>query len=200
VTPLDTELDDLASKIRQLSTRAVVALFWASSSALLPEFEAWAAHSGEQTEPVLRTALAVAQRFAVHGTEEPEAASLLAALEASTPSGVSTDEVSSTSAQDCWICGDVSIRVLVDQGYDAGPCIEYALEPVLSAASEALYGVSQIGSGGQEQEQVRMLLRHSKVAASLEFCRWATDFLNDRTAPTERDLLLLNSRASVLRP
>jgi hypothetical protein len=200
VTLLDDELDDLASKIRLLSMRSVVGLFWACSGALVPEFQAWAEHREEHTEPLLRTALAAAYEFAAHGTEVASKRSLLSALEGATPSGVSPDEVSSASAQDCWICADVSIRVLVDQGYDAGPAIEYALQPVISAASETLYGVSQLGASDQEQEQVRMLLQHPKVVGALKFCRWATEFLKGRPSPIEHDLALLSSRASALQP
>jgi hypothetical protein len=200
VTPLDVELAELASKIDSLPKRSLVGLFWACSGALVPEFRAWAAHRGEHTEPLLAAAMAAAHGFAAHGSEPPRAASMLAALEASAPAGDSPDGVSSTSAQDCWICADVGIRVLVDQGYDAGPAIEYALEPVVSAASEELYGVSQLGTSGEEEEQVRVLLQHRKVAAALEFCRWATDFLQDRPSPTEKDLALVSSRASALAP
>jgi hypothetical protein len=200
VTLLDAELADLASKIRLLSMRSVVGLFWACSGALLPEFQAWAVHREEHTEPLLRTALAAAHEFAAQGTGVPRARSLLVALEGSTPSGVSPDEVSAASAQDCWICADVSIRVQVDHGYDAGLAIEYALEPVISAASETLYGVSQIGTSDQEQEQIRVLLQHPKVVAALEFCHWATGFLNGRPSPVEDDLALLSSRASALQP
>jgi len=198
MTPIDAELTELASRIESLSKRSLVGFFWACSGALLPEFQAWAAHRGERTEPLLRFAMAAVHEFAAHGTEPPGAARLLAALEASTPAGDSSDDVSSTSAQDCWICADVGIRVLVDRGYDAGPAIEYALEPVISAASEDLYGVSQLGTSDEEEEQVRGLLQHRKVTAALEFCRWATDFLQDRPSPAEEDLTLISSRASVL--
>lgn len=102
------------------------------------------------------------------------------------------------SAQDCWICADIGIRVLVDKNYKAGPAIEYALEPALSAASEELYGVSQLGTSDEEEEQIRVLLRHRKVAAALEFVRWATDYLQDRPEPAEEDLALVSSRATAL--
>jgi hypothetical protein len=195
MTPFDAELAGLVVKIESLHKRALVALFWACSGALLPEFRAWASYRGDQRERLLELAISAAREFAAHGTEPLEAADLLAALEASTPAGVS-----STSAQDCWICADVGIRVLVDQGYDAAPAIEYALEPVVSAATEELYGVSQLGTSDDEEEQVRALMEHHKVMAALEFCRWATGFLRARLSPTEDDLQKLSSRASVLAP
>jgi hypothetical protein len=125
---------------------------------------------------------------------------LLASLEAAMPAGDSPDEVSATSAQDCWICADIGIRVLVDKGYNAAPAIEYALESILTAMSEELYGVSQVGTSEEEEAQIRMLLQHPKVAAAFEFVRWATDFLKGRAMPTDEDLALVSSRAAVLSP
>jgi len=199
MTPLDRELVALASKIDSLSKRSVVGLFWACSTALLPEFQAWAAHRGEQTEPLLRAAMTVAYEFAAHGTEPPRATPLLAELEASTPPGESPDAFSSQSAQDCWICADVSIRILVES-YDPGPAIWFALEPLISVVSEELYGVSQIGASDEEEEQVRVLLQQRKVAEALEFLRWATEFLQGHSSPTDDDLALVRSRASALSP
>jgi hypothetical protein len=198
MTQLDTQLSELASRIDSLSRRSLAGLFWACAGALLPEFRAWAAHRGERTEPILTEALSAAYAFAVRVTTPPQA--LLAALEASTPEGDSPDEVPSTAAQDCWICADIGIRVPLDPSYDAGPAIEYALEPVLVAVTEELFGVSQLGTSDEEEAQVAALLRHPKVAAAVEFCRWATDFLQDQPEPNEADLALVSSRAVVLAP
>jgi hypothetical protein len=198
MTSLDAEFAELASRIDSLSKRSLVGLFWACSSALVPAFRAWAAHRGAHTELLLRSALASAHSFATQGIDPQSPAHLLASIEASTPAGNSPDEVSATSAQDCWICADVAIRVLVDEAYRAGPAIEYALEPVLSAASEELFGVSQLGTSDEEEEQVRLLLRHREVAAALEFVRWATAFLQDRPLPAEEDLAIVGSRAAAL--
>ena len=46
MTAYDAALDDLADRIRKLPVRALVALFWACGTALLPEVEAWARHQG----------------------------------------------------------------------------------------------------------------------------------------------------------
>src|SRR5207249_3188730 len=107
---------------------------------------------------------AAARNFGSGEADVSEAATLLAALERSTPPGDSPDAVSSTSAQDCWICADVCIRVLVDETYDAGPAIEYALEPVVSAATQDLYGVSQLGSSEDEDARVQAVLAHPTVS------------------------------------
>lgn len=195
---LDAELAELASRIESLSMRSLVGLFWACSQALITDFTLWAARSGAQTEPLLQTALTSAYEFAVYGIQPQDAGGLLASLEVAMPAGDSPDEVSATSAQDCWICADVGIRVLVDESYNAAPAIEYALEPVLTATSEELYGVSQIGTSDEEEVQIRRLLRHSKVAAAFEFVRWATDFLQDRPVPASEDLALVSTRAAIL--
>lgn len=198
MSPLDVELAELASGIGVLSRRSLVGLFWACSHALISGFSTWAAHRDAQIEPLLRTALASAYEFAAHGIQPQDADGLLASLEAAMPAGDSPDDVSATSAQDCWICADIGIRVLVDEGYNAAPAIEYALEPVLTAESEALYGVSQVGTSNQEDAQIRRLLQQPKVAAAFEFVQWAIDFLQGQPMPTEGDLALVSSRAAVL--
>jgi hypothetical protein len=108
--------------------------------------------------------------------------------------------VSATAAQDCWICADVAIRVLVHDEYAAGPAIEYGLEPVLQRATEELFGVSQVGGGPTENEQTEAIISHPRVSGAVEFLEWATDFLNDRPSPKEDDLELVAQRATVLAP
>jgi hypothetical protein len=46
MTAYETALNDLAARIRRLSARALAGLFWACSTALLPEAVAWAEHWG----------------------------------------------------------------------------------------------------------------------------------------------------------
>src|ERR1700722_1157261 len=118
MTAYNTALDDLADRIRKLSTRALSGLFWACSTALLPEAAAWAEHWGAQADPALARGLAAAYQFAVTGAPPPDPRQVLQRLEASTPFGESRDYYSPGNAQDCWICADVSIRVLADPGYD----------------------------------------------------------------------------------
>ena len=198
MTRLDTELAELSQRIRSMSDRAIAALFWACFDALSEEFSAWADHTGASTEPLLRRGQSAAYDFAAHGTQPAEASRLLAELEAGTPPVESPDEVSSTSAQDCWICADVGVRVFVERDYDAGPAIEYALEPILGSVTEELFGVTQLGSGPDEDEKVETLLRHPRVEQAFAFVRWATEFLGSE--PDEQSLDTLRSRAPAIAP
>ena len=66
---------------------------------------------------------------------------MLQTLENATPPGDSPDYYATGNAQDCWICADLCMRVLSEPGFDAGAVIEYALEPVVNAATEELKGV-----------------------------------------------------------
>jgi len=200
MTQLDAKLSELATGVNLLPIRSLVALFWACSDALMPAFQAWAELRGDAGEPLLHEAQAVARGFARSGAPPAQGEFLLGELAAAAPPGDSPDEYSSTAAQDCWICADVGIRVLVDRQYGAGPAIEYALEPILAAATEELFGVSQVGSGNDEESQLSELLQHPRVAAAIEFCTWATQFLQGHPEPTDADLVLLGSRASVLVP
>jgi hypothetical protein len=196
----DAALDDLAARIRDLSIRALAGLFWACSTALLPEAEAWAQHRGEQVNPALAQGLSAAYQLAAAGAQPPDPGQLLHALEISTPPGDSADYYCSGSAQDCWICADVCIRVLVDSGYDPGPAIEYPLEPIMAAATQELFGVSQVGSGDQEEAQIRAIMAHPRVAAAITFCQWATEFLHERPLPTQEDLAAVARNAAALTP
>ena len=200
MTAYDAALDDLADRIRKLSTRAVVGLFWACSTALLPEAEAWTEHRGQQVDPALAQGLSAARQFAAAGTQPPHSGQLLHALELSTPPGDSADYYPSAAAQDCWICADVCMRVLVDPGYDAGPAIGYALEPVVATATQALFGVSQVGSGDQEEAQVKAVVAHPRAAQAIRFCRWASDYLHARPSPIEDDLAAVVTTAAALTP
>ncbi len=67
MTAYDAALDDLVDRIRKLSTRALVGLFWACSTALVPEARAWAEHWGEPVDPALPRGLAAAYEMAVSG-------------------------------------------------------------------------------------------------------------------------------------
>lgn len=201
MTAYDAALDDLADRIRKLSVRALVALFSACSTALLPEVEAWARHQGEQIDPSLLRGLAAARQLAASGAEPRDPGQLLEALENSTPfAQACVHGFNPGNAQDCWICADVCMRVLVDPGYDAGPAVHYALEPVMQAVTEELFGVSQVGGGDQEEAQVRAVVGHPRVSGALEFCLWASDFLYQRPSPTEDDLAAVERAAAALTP
>jgi hypothetical protein len=200
VTAFDDWLDGIGARIDELPTRSTVALFAACASGLLPELGRWAAHRGHDTEPLAESALATARAYALTGDPPPDTQALLASIEEATPPGDSPDEVSSTAAQDCWICVGTSIRVIADPGFKAGMSIEYALEPILQQATERLYDVTQLGSGPDEDTQTDTILREPDVSRALDFCSWAVAFLAERTTPSEADLSELTNHATALTP
>jgi hypothetical protein len=81
MTSYDAVLDDLADRIRKLSTRALAGLFWACATALVPAAEAWARHRGEQIDRPLQQGLWVARQFAASGAGPRDPGQLLEALE-----------------------------------------------------------------------------------------------------------------------
>jgi hypothetical protein len=203
LTVLDAFVDEMTTKIDRLSMRSIVALYWACSSALAPVYRKWVADTHAQTERVLEVALTAGYQFAVSGREPSDKRELLQALEVSAPPGdllYKAGKSVETAAQDCWICGDIGIRVLVDDGYSAGGAIEYPLEPVLQCATERLYGVLQVGSGPDEYRQVEAVMSEPDVSGAVDFVRWAVSFLDDQLAPAADDLELIGHRARVLRP
>lgn len=196
MTSYDRLLADLAERIDALPRPSIADLFVACAAALMPGFRQWATQRGEETEPLLARALATSRSFALTGEAIEDVQTLLASMEAAPPA----DEVSSTLAQDCWICADISVRVIADPQFAAGPGIEYALEPIVQRATAKLHGVSQLGSGPEEDSQMEAVLRRSDVTAALSFCSWAVDFLGDRPKLTKDDFAELTGRAIVLMP
>lgn len=199
MTAYDTVTSMLAERLRLLPKRALITVFWACATALLPEAELYAAHRGDRSIPDLKVALEAAHELATLGKHPSDASELLRKLEMATP-GPSPDRVDSGNAQDCWICTDICIRVFVDPDYDACPAIWYAIEPILSQATQELFGCSQIGSSDQEEAQIQAIINHPRVASAVEFCRWACDFLHERERLSEADLAIVKERASVLAP
>lgn len=201
LTALDTFVDEIAARIGRLPNRSLVALFWACSSALSGEYRNWSASVNSDAEPILVETLAAAHQFAAIGQEPAGKERLLDRLEAAVPPGDyrdKADKKTESAAQDCWICADVCIRVLVDADYDASPAIEYALEPVLHNATERLFGVTQVGSGPHEAAQVEAILMEPEVSRAIDFIQWAVDVLGDATSLSEDGLKSIAQRASVL--
>lgn len=202
LTMLDAFIEDMTTRIDRMPKRSIAALYWACSSALVPLYRKWAADTGAQTEPILGAALTAGYQFVTSGREPADKRELLQALEVSAPPGdllYKADKSLETAAQDCWICGDIGIRVLVDDGYSAGGAIEYSLEPVLQRATERLFGVLQVGSGPDEYRQIEAVMSEPDVSAATDFLRWAVNFLENRPAPSAEDLELIGQRARVLR-
>ena len=200
MTVFDEALDDLAQRIDRLPRSSIAALFLACADGLLPEFRRWAAHTGQNNETLAQHALAVTRTFALTGNPQPDAENLLASLAQATPEGESPDEFSATAAQDYWICVDIGVRIQVDPDYQAGSGIQYALEPLVQAVAERLYGVSDVGSGPDEDAQIEAIVNQPETRAALDFCDWAVGFLAGRPTLTEADLAELTARAAVLTP
>jgi hypothetical protein len=193
----------LEAPIDRLYPRSTAALYWACSSGLMPAYQEWAAATGARTGTILNAALAEAYDFALWGHEPEDQRELLQALEDAAPPGDFVDQTGTrleTAAQDCWICGDVGIRVLADPGYRPGGAIWYALEPVLQYATERLFGVLQTGSGPGEDRQTEAVMAQPEVAEAADFLRWAVDHLAGRPALASTDLNTIRQRALVLRP
>ena len=201
LTMLDSFLEDITPRIDRMSKRSIAALYWACSSALVPAYWKWAADTGGQMEPILDAALTAGYQFVISGREPADKRELLRALEPSAPPGDLLYKAAKSleaAAQDCWICGDIGIRVLVDDGYSAGGAIEYSLEPVLQRATERLFGVLQVDSGPDECRQIEAVMSEPDVSAATDFIRWAVNFLETRPAPVAEDMELIVQRARIL--
>jgi hypothetical protein len=200
MTAFDDLLAELATDIDGLSAPAASGLFAGCCQALRPHYRRWAEHRGTDDGDVLDAALGAAGRFATSGAAEAGADALLERVEAATPPGDAPDEYSSTFAQSCWICGDLALRTAVSQDGGPGYGIEYALDPVVTTATERLYGVSQVGSGPDEDAQMLAVLAEPDVRAAVEACRAVVARLADRPVLTEDDLQVAEERLAPLSP
>ena len=200
MTEYDLVLLELGEGIGKLTTRSKVGFFWASSAALLPAYSLWARHNVTSNEGLLQSILRASRDFAEGGTVPLKPEQLLRAFGSSTPPGEAIDEFSTATAQDCWICADICLRVIVDDTYEAGPAVEYALEPTMAYATEQLYGVSQLGSSDKEDQQTNALLRHPSVRSAIDYCRWATNVLWRQSPPPHPLMDEVAKRAGALLP
>lgn len=200
MTDFDDLLADLAGEIDRLSAPAGAALFVGCCQALRVHYDRWADHRGTSAAHVLDEALAAARTVATGGPLDAGAPALLARVEEATPEGDSPDSYSSTFAQDCWICGDVALRTAIGQDGPPGYAIEYALDPIVVTATERLFGVSQLGSGPEEDAGVRAILAEPEVQAAVEATRSAIAHMAAHPAPTDDDLANVIQQLTAISP
>ena len=60
------------------------------------------------------------------------------------------------------------------------------------------HGVTQVGSGPDEADQLAVVLADEQVGAAIGFWRWALERLADSDAPTADDAVAVRQRAFVL--
>jgi len=200
VSTYDDLLAELGGRVDVLARRSAALIFLACGEALLPELRAWATRREEDPDPLLAAAAAGAESYALRGLVPATGMRLLSRLEAATPPGDQPDATTAATAQDCWICFDVAVRIAVDRAYHPGTAVEYSLEPVVAAATLRHHGVTQLASGPDEADRLGVVLADERVAAAIGFWRWALERLVDRDAPTADDAVAVRQRASVLQP
>jgi hypothetical protein len=186
VTALDLELERLSSRIDSLPRRAQVALFWASSRAHFESNNDWVDSRSPQVR-VLQQAQEVARACSLDHISDPQVTELLEQLDSSLPENL--------VAQASWICVDAALRIIADPGFDPGMSIEYALEPAVGRTSEELFGYWQVGSDGNEDDELTAIMAHPRVRAAVEFCRWSLQQLEETSMPDNALLESIRTRA-----
>jgi hypothetical protein len=200
VSTYDDLLAELGGQVDALPRRSASLVFLACGEALLPDLREWARLREQDPDPLLAAAAAGAESYALRGLVPAAGMRLLSWLEAATPPGDQPDATTAATAQDCWICFDVAVRIAVDRAYHPGTAVEYSLEPVIGAATLRLHGVTQVGSGPDEADQLSVVLADAQVAAAIGFWRWVLERLVDRDAPTADDAVAVRQRAFALQP
>ncbi len=200
MTSYDLIIKDLGQDISLLSRRAQTALYWASGSALLPEYRRWAAEVGRSNEGVIAEALHGASEFAVSGSRPLADLGLRDSLLKFAPGDESTDRVSPIPAQDCWICADISFRLASDGFNKVAEGIWYILEPMFQATSLSLHGLMTVDGLPDEEMLTRQILADKAMRAAADFCSQSLAELKRNPGPSPADLAKLLEGAEVIRP
>ena len=200
ITAYDELLNDLIAEAETCSPRALAALFAACAQGLEPAYREWRSLRAPTTPDVLAEAVARARDYAMTGEGGHDLPALLSLLEAGIPPGGSADTHSATAAQDCWICADTAIRLVVYPPFRPAPIVEYALEPVMQAVSERLLGVSEIGGDAAERGEGDAILRDPQARAAIAFIRSSLERLAGAAAPDAALVSELTEGARVLAP
>ena len=204
ITTLDDLVADLAWDIDRLSPRAAVAFYAAACGALRPRSGAWASPPADE---LLDAALDAARAYAATGVCGPAAADLLAAVEEETPDA--DDPTPSGLAYGCWTCADVALRTAVGAGArggagpgapGAGYGVGYALDPVISAATQRLFGVAGLDNGPEDAAALDAVLAEPEVLAGVAVVRDAVDHLAAHPEPDPADLDTVAALLSGLAP
>lgn len=189
MTELDRQLGQLADLIDPLSRRSQAAIFWAASAVHSGSVR-WRAVKSEGSHALLVQAQGAAYAFCLGSSLADQGPSLLDRLDRALPEDV--------AAQSAWICAETALRIAVDDTFDSGMSIEYALEPVIGNVSEELFGFWQVGSGEYEVEQVADIMNHPDVVSAVGFIRWAAAELADSDPSSAAVLEELRAEAGVL--
>lgn len=192
---IDRWVASVGERLDALDKNAASAFFLASASALRGEYQLWAEHTRTSTAEI-DDLIAIALALCFGGKLLGNEAAILNRLDRGVPDGENKDFFSSTSAQDCWICLDVSLRTLLAD-YSPGSGFWYCVEPVLQAETEALFGFTELGSedlGGETE----LIFESEKLKVVREYCDFALELLDRGLNKINFSVLL--DRAAVLRP
>lgn len=185
---LDRELQQVAALVNGLPRRSQAAIFWAASAAHLESVGWWAEGHGDMSA-LLHEAQEAAYSYCVGGLPVGRAVALLEELDRVLPENL--------VAQSSWNCADAALRIVIDETFEPGMSIEYALEPVLGRTSEDLFGFWQVGSDA-EDEDVAEIMAQPAVVSAIEFCLGAVRKLVLAGAPRGAVLAEIRVGAAVL--
>ena len=90
--------------------------------------------------------------------------------------------------ENSWICLDAAGRIIIDPTYSSGRSVEFALQPSVDIATMNKFGVWQLGSGNQEEDQVAEVMKTNRVVRALSYCRRAIIYL-DSSKGNSREVL-----------
>jgi uncharacterized protein len=198
-SPFETIVDRLADKLGDVSRRGQVLLFASAAQAMLPSYARWHVLEGRSHEQqqLLVAATEAGRRFAVTGEAPADGERLLSQLESETPDGES-DADGVVPAQGAWIIGEIAVRSSLGQ-FEPPRGAWYLLESQFQATSERLFGVTDVGSERQDEDEATALADPVLNEAILAVER-SVDHLLGVAEPTDRDAAWVAEALTPLAP
>lgn len=168
MTPFDDLYNSLAAEVSASGPDHLSLVLLAAGRALRPLYDDWAT----QTQSINQSDLLdEAQRVLTTGNQASSLRLLKERLEEQMPWGEAIRGVPSADAQTVWEAHWLAADAVLEPLEPAVRFVEPPLQPVLIAASERLFGVSDVGSGPHEAPMQRQILGEPDVVRAIEWFR-----------------------------
>lgn len=186
-------------RLASLQSVPFAAFFAYWSERLFPLYRRFEIRFGWGRSELLEQAMRAVWRKLTSDDPPSEPTPPLFDVEDVAPHGDDFEAPFSTYAQDFVVCLDTSVRGLVEQrGLDAG-CVEYAIEPVITAVTLELTGYTAL-EGHHAEKWDPVLVSDSRIIAVLEDCSKALAVLEQSELPAAARQLMTLATTSRLNP
>lgn len=163
-SPLDIEIENLATRLERLSDRSLAAFFACCAERLFPLYDSFSKNAGWKKSTEVRALLdRVWQAIVTPAIPEWGDAMMGRIAEDYIPHIDDFDTLEATFAQDTMICLDAAIRALSERSQCDPRWVEYAFEGLKMAICNKLTGYLDVGSAFEEKKFQDKLIHHEWV-------------------------------------